>query len=92
MVHVIVHSKVKNYAQWKEVFDEHAKVRRESGSKGGRLFRDEQKPENVAMYFEWDDMARARTYFESKFIKSASERAGTIGVPEIFFEVENLKE
>ena len=43
MVHVIVHHKVKDYAQWKEVFDEYAKVRKESGSKGGRIFRDEQK-------------------------------------------------
>ena len=43
MVHVIVHHKVKDYAQWKEVFDEYVKVRKESGSKGGRIFRDEQK-------------------------------------------------
>lgn len=33
MVHVLVHHKVKDYTQWKEVFDEHAKVRKELGSK-----------------------------------------------------------
>jgi len=63
MVHVIVHHKVKDYAQWKEVFDEYTKVRKESGSKGGRIFRDEQKSDNVAILFEWEDMAKARTFF-----------------------------
>jgi quinol monooxygenase YgiN len=90
MVHIIVHHKVNDYAQWKEVFDEHAKVRKESGSKGGRIFRDEQKPNNVAILFEWEDMAKARTFFESKFLRSASERAEVIGTPEIFFEVEKV--
>jgi quinol monooxygenase YgiN len=91
MVHIIVHYKVKDYSQWKEVFDEHIKVRKESGSEGGRIFRDEQKPDNVAVYFEWEDMAKARTFFESKFLKSESERAEVIGAPEVFFEVEKVK-
>jgi quinol monooxygenase YgiN len=91
MVHIIVHYKVKDYAQWKEVFDEYAKVRKESGSKGGRIFRDEQKPDNVTVFFEWEDMAKARTFFESKLLKSASERAEVIGAPEVFFEVEKVK-
>ncbi|MGA3208451.1 MAG: hypothetical protein ABSE05_11590 [Syntrophales bacterium] len=56
MVHVLVHHKVKDYAQWKEVFDEHAKVRRELG-----------------------------------LLKSVMERAGVIGRPEIFFEVEKVE-
>jgi quinol monooxygenase YgiN len=90
MVHVIIHHKVKDYAQGKEALDEYAKVRKESGSKGGRIFRDEQKPDNVAILFEWEDMAKARTFFESKFIKSALERAEIIGPPEIFFEVEKV--
>jgi quinol monooxygenase YgiN len=92
MVHVIVHHKVKDYAQWKEVFEENAKVRKESGSKGGRIFRDERKPDNVAVIFEWEDIAKARTFFESKFLKSTMERAGVIGTPGIFFEVEKVKE
>jgi quinol monooxygenase YgiN len=92
MVHVIVHHKVKDYAQWKDRFDQHAKVRREAGSKGGRLFRDEKKPNNVAIVFEWEDMAKARIFFESKLLKDVMERAGVVGKPEIFFEVEKVKE
>ncbi|MRR39382.1 cyclase, partial [bacterium] len=92
MVHVIVHHKVKDYAQWKEVFDEQEKIRKESGSKGARIFRDEKKPNNVAVLFQWNDIAAARTFFESKFLKTASERAGVIGAPEILFEVFKVKQ
>ena len=88
MVHVLVHHQVKDYAQWKEVFDEQAKVRKESGSKGVRIFRDEQMPNNVAVLAEWEDMAKARTFFESGFFKNVLDRAGVIGRSEIFFEVE----
>jgi hypothetical protein len=91
MVHVLVHHIVKDYAQWKEVFDEHAKVRKEAGSKGGRIFRDEQKSNNVAVIFEWENIARSRTFFESDFLRTAMERAGVIGKPEIFFEVEKVE-
>lgn len=72
-------------------FDEHAKVRRESGSKGGRIFRNEKEPDNVAILFEWEDAAEARTFFESKFLKDVMERAGVISTPEIFFEVEEVE-
>jgi heme-degrading monooxygenase HmoA len=90
MVHIEVHHKVKDFAQWKEVFYEHAKVRKEAGSKGARIFRDENDPNNVAIFFEWDDMAKSRTFFESKFLRHTLDRAGVIGNPEILFEVEKL--
>jgi heme-degrading monooxygenase HmoA len=88
MVHIEVHHKVQDYAKWKEVFYEQAKIRKESGSKGARIFRDEKDPNNVAILFEWDEMAKARTFFESGFLQHTLERAGLIGKPEIFFEVE----
>lgn len=92
MVHIIVHHRVKDYAQWKEVFDEQEKIRKESGSKGARIFRDEKKPNNVAVLFQWDGITAARTFFESKFLTTTSERAGVIGAPEILFEVGKVKQ
>jgi len=37
-------------------------------------------------------MEKSRAFFESKFLKSIMERAGVIDTPEIFFEVEKVKE
>jgi len=87
MVHVLIRHKIKEYAQWKEVFDEHAAVRLESGSKGGRIFRNETDPKDVAVLLEWESMEKARIFFESPFLKHTMERAGVKGQPEIFFEV-----
>jgi hypothetical protein len=86
MVHVVVHHQVKDYAQWKGVFDEHAKVRRDSGSQGGRIFRDEKDPDNVTLLLLWDNMAKARIFFESSFLQHEFDRAGVICPPEISFE------
>jgi hypothetical protein len=39
MPYMLVRHKVKNYENWKPVFEEHGDTRRESDSKGARLFR-----------------------------------------------------
>ncbi len=90
MVHILVRHRVKDYAKWKDAFDEHADVRKMAGSKGGRLFREEKDPNNVAILLEWDDMARARIFFESGDLKRVMERAGVADRPEIFYEVEKV--
>lgn len=90
MVHVLVRHKVKDYAQWKDVFDEHADVRKMAGSKGGRLFREGKDPNDVAILLEWEDMARARIFFESGDLRRVMDRAGVINHPEIFYEVEKV--
>jgi len=39
MPYMLVRHKVEDYENWKPVFEEHGDTRRESGSKGVRLFR-----------------------------------------------------
>jgi hypothetical protein len=62
--------------------------RRESGSRGAKIFRDEKDPNNVAVHFVWDKMNRARTFFEFGFMIHQAKCSGVIGTTEIFFEVE----
>jgi heme-degrading monooxygenase HmoA len=90
MVHILVRHRVKDYAQWKNAFEEHADVRKMAGSKGGRLFRERKNQNDVAVLFEWDDMAKARIFFESDDLRRVMERAGIIDRPEIFYEVEKV--
>ncbi len=92
MVHVLVRHKVKDYSQWKTVFDEQAPVRQMAGSKGGRVFRNGQDPGEVAVVFEWDDIAKARIFLESKELRRVMERSGVTDNPGYFFEVEKIKE
>jgi hypothetical protein len=49
----------------------------------------EYKPQFITRLLE---MTPDRTFFELKFLKSVLERVEVIGTPEIFFEVEKVKE
>jgi quinol monooxygenase YgiN len=77
--------KVKDYEKWKPVFDELASIRKEYGSKGGRLFRIADKPNELVILLEWESIEKARKYTQSEDIKKAFERGGVIGKPEFSF-------
>ncbi len=85
MVQFLIRHKVKDYAKWKPVFDEHATKRKASGSKGGRLFRSEKDPNEVVILFEWEDLSKARQFAESEDLCKAMERAGVMGKPDLNF-------
>ena len=80
------------YAKWKQVFDEHGATRKKSGSKGGRLFRNADNPNELIVLFEWDDLKNARQLAQSEELKKAMERAGVSDKPDLFFleEIEKL--
>jgi heme-degrading monooxygenase HmoA len=92
MAYMCVRHKVKDFAKWKPVFDEHGATRKASGSKGGRLFRNANDPNEVVALFEWDDVNKARQFAESNELRSAMEKAGVADVPDVYFleEVEKF--
>jgi quinol monooxygenase YgiN len=87
MVHVIVQQEAKDYAQWKEVFEEYARVRKEAGSQGSRIFRNETDPNDITVLHEWDDITKARTFFQSNYLQRIFEKAGITCEPQIYYEV-----
>lgn len=92
MAYVLVRHKVADYEKWKSVFDEHATMRKASGSKGGRLFRNANDPNETVILLEWDGLERARQFVQSPDLKEAMERAGVADQPTIVFleEVEQV--
>jgi hypothetical protein len=63
---MIIRHKVEDFAQWKQVFDEHASVREAFGSKGGVLFQNAMDPGEAIVLLEWSDPERAREFIASK--------------------------
>lgn len=49
MPYILIRHKVKNYAKWKPVFDEHGASREENGSWGGQLFRNADDPDELVI-------------------------------------------
>ena len=85
MAQLIIRHKVKDYAKWKPLFDEHGAKRKAGGSKGGRLFRSEKDPNEVVILFEWEDLGKAHKFTESEELRQTMERAGVVGKPELYF-------
>ena len=76
MQYVLIIHEVANYAAWKEVFDEHAQVRKDAGEISYQLLR-EQSDANVIVHFsKWSSLQNARRFFESPEVAEIRRKAG----------------
>ena len=85
MASMLVQHQVKDYAEWKRVYDSVADVRSTNGELSDRIYRDESDPNKLTVMFKWDTLANARKYAQSPELKSAMENAGVEGPPNISF-------
>jgi len=93
MPYLMIHHKVSDYETWKSAFDEHARTRKESGSKGGWLMRSTNDPNDIFMVFEWDSIDHARRFVGSEDLKQTMKMAGVTGSVHVFFleQIEKLE-
>ena len=94
MPYMLVRHKVEDYERWKPGFEEHGETRRESGSKGVRLFRNADDPNETVILLEWEDLADARRFAQSEDLRETMQRVGVADQPDIYFleEVETVPE
>ena len=84
MAHMMVRHKVQDFDAWKVVFDEHGSTRRESGCKGGLLFRSAADPNEVVMLLEWDSATNAQAFLDSQDLGEAMKRSGVADQPDVY--------
>jgi len=91
MATVLITHAIENYDEWKPGFDAHAETRHEYGSRGYRLFRGTDDPNDITMLFEWDSVENARRFLEESDVRERMDELGVIGDPDITFveEVES---
>ena len=76
MVYIIAKLKLKSFENWKPVFNERSSMRKESGSKEAKLFRNSNDPNEAMILFEWDNMENAANYLESEALKETLKKVG----------------
>jgi heme-degrading monooxygenase HmoA len=84
MPYLIVRHKVQDYARWKLFFDQQSAARKESGSRGGHLYRNGDDPHEVIAVFEWSSLERARAYTQSADFRETMRRAGVVDQPDLY--------
>jgi heme-degrading monooxygenase HmoA len=85
MPYILVRSKFQDYAKFYPVYTEHSATRKGSGSRGARLFRSLDNPNEVIALLEWDDPERARQFAQSDDLREAMQRAGLADRPDVYF-------
>jgi heme-degrading monooxygenase HmoA len=85
MTYVLTIQKVEDYDKWKQVFDEHGKVRRDKGSKGAMIYRDSNDPKQLVIITEWENLKTAKNFSLSEDLKTTMKKAGVKGLPELHF-------
>ena len=85
MSFMLVRHKVKDFDKWKPLYDEHAEVRKKSGSKSARLFRNANNPNEILILFEWESLGKARKFASSENLRQKMQEAGVLEKPDIYF-------
>ena len=73
MKYMLCRNRVRNFDNWKRVFDGHADAHRGAGLKLVHLWQDEDSPSQVFFLFEVEDIARAKAFVNGPDAQSARE-------------------
>lgn len=76
MAHVLIIHRVKDYAAWKQVFDQATDIRKQAGERNYQLLADENDPHKVVHFSQWDSTAQAKAFFDSPRLVEIRRQAG----------------
>jgi hypothetical protein len=81
---MIVRHKVRDYGQWRPVFDRHAEMQRAAGLTNPRVYHsaDSSKSEIVVVFYT-EDTKKAKDLAASGDLKDAMKQAGVLDTPTI---------
>jgi hypothetical protein len=85
LAHILVHHKIEEYNKWKSAFDNHSSFRAEHGSKGGKVFRNADDPNDIFILLELSSIDEGKKFAQSKELKEAMQEAGVVSMPEVYF-------
>lgn len=85
MASILMHSRVKNYEEWRKVFESNAGLRASNGRLSEQVFRDASDPNVVFILLKWNSLANAQKFAQSPELKAAMEKAGVEGPPHFHF-------
>ena len=78
---MIVRHKVKNFAKWKDSYDQHDSMRLVNGIHNYVIGRGVQDSNMVLVAVKVDDTAKAKSFGKSPDLKAAMQKGGVVGTP-----------
>ena len=81
----VIRHKVTDYSTWRPEFDRHAGAQRSAGLTNPRVFRSSDEPNEVVIFFDANDAAKAKYFAASPDLKSTMGKAGVLDSPTFYF-------
>ena len=85
MTTMFVKHQVKDYNNWKSVYDEIAPFRKESGVTSASVHRASDDRNTVIVTHQFRDLNAAKKFVDSEGLKTAMNKAGVNSQPEFWF-------
>jgi hypothetical protein len=85
MGYLLVRHKVKEFQEWKRVFDAHKHAQVEAGLRIEKVMRNLYEPNEVFLFFEVVDLAKARGFVFGSQVPKAQHESGVVDNPDIYF-------
>jgi quinol monooxygenase YgiN len=85
MASILIQHKVKDFSEWKKVFDSFAGLRTSNGEISVQIFRDAGNPNSLTVINKWNSLENAQKFASSPDLKAAMEKAGVEGPPAVYF-------
>src|SRR5262245_1703551 len=82
---LVIRHKVKDYSKWRPEFDRHASAQKSAGLSNPRVFRSSDDPNEVVIFFDANDAAKAKYFAASPDLKSTMAKAGVVDSPTFYF-------
>jgi hypothetical protein len=84
MVTLFAKHTVKDYSNWKQVYDSIASIRKNMGVTGASVLRDSQNANLLTVTHQFNDLSTAAAFAHSDDLKTAMGKAGVEGAPELW--------
>jgi hypothetical protein len=85
MGYLLVRHKVKQYDEWKKVFEAQKSAQWGSGLRVEKVLRNLYEPNEVFLFFEVTDLAKAREFVFSPGVPGAQAESGVVDKTDIYF-------
>lgn len=85
MSYMLMQHTVKDFAEWKKVFNSKSDLRTSSGELSHQIFRDTNNPNSITVIQKWDSLENAQHFSHSPELRAAMADAGVEGIPNVSF-------
>lgn len=89
MTSMVIQIKVKDFSEWKKVFDSASSLRKSHGWLSHQIYRDAGNPNKLAIVAQWDSLENGQKYFQSAELKASQQQAGVEGPPNVYMPLES---